>query len=274
LTTENPSVTFTKSGSSRPSRIHCDFIAGCDGFRGVSRSAIPCGDVKEFSSSCGFGWVALLAEVPPSSPHVIFALHPNGFAAHMGRTPQITRFYLQCPVGDEISNWPDDRVWEELATRMELRDDHWHLTVGRILEKSTLDMHNSVLEPMSYGRLFLVGEAAHVVAPVAAKGMNLALYDAERLAQAFRHHYKQKDDVGLQQYSQACLKLVWRYQEFNQWLGEMLHTPNSASHESAFQARAQRARLHRLLNSQSSAAAFADIYAGPTKTQYINRSVE
>jgi p-hydroxybenzoate 3-monooxygenase len=259
LETDHPAVTYEDPETGLPHRIDCDFIAGCDGARGVSRGYLTAENALLASHDYGVGWLALLAEAPPSATRVIFGIHPRGFAAHMARGPEVTRFYLQCPPGDTEANWPDERVHEELRTRLTIPGGE--IALGPLIEKRVLEMRNYVVEPMSRGRLHLAGESAHLVAPIAAKGMNLALNDALLLASAIAAHYD-GDDARLAGYSDTCLARVWQYQEFSQWLSEIFHGPTVDAAADPFQTRLTEARLRRLLKSKTAAAAFADIYTG------------
>ncbi|MET7763035.1 4-hydroxybenzoate 3-monooxygenase [Streptomyces sp. NPDC005393] len=261
LTSPRPSVSYTDPHTGERHRVECDYVAGCDGARGVSNTYLPRDTTRVSRHDYGIGWLALLAEAPPSSDGVVFGIHPRGFAAHMARSPQVTRFYLQCPAGDDPAAWPEERVWQELQTRLAVPDGK--ITEGRLIEKRVLEMHNYVIEPMSYGRLYLAGESAHLVAPIAAKGMSLALHDALLLAAALTSWYRD-DDAPLAGYDGACLRRVWQIQEFSQWLSEVLHGPSAELGPSPdpFRARAARARLRRLLGSPTAAQAFAELYIG------------
>ncbi|GAA1345759.1 4-hydroxybenzoate 3-monooxygenase [Catellatospora bangladeshensis] len=252
-----PSLTWT-SADGRAQRLECSFIAGADGFHGVTRRSIPAGAVQEFSHQHGIEWLSILAEAPPSTHKVIYALHPDGFAGHMLRSPTVSRYYLQVPVGESVDAWPDERVWAELRKRLALRDSDWSLTEGRIVEKRILDMRSHVVEPMNHGRLYLLGDAAHIITPVGAKGMNLALHDAEVLAAALTAHHRSGDDSGLRSYSDVCLRRVWRAQEFSQWMVFMIHRSPEP-----FLSRLGQARLEHLIASRSSAGYFAQNYVGP-----------
>jgi p-hydroxybenzoate 3-monooxygenase len=256
LRTDRPAVTYEDE---RPHRIECDFVAGCDGARGVSRGYLAAAGRLFASHDYGIGWLALLAETPPSAPGVVFGIHSRGFAAHMARSPQITRFYLQCPPGDREENWPEERVHEELRTRLSIPGGE--IRLGPVVERRVLDMRNYVVEPMSYGRLHLAGESAHLVAPIAAKGMNLALHDALLLAAAIAAYYE-GDETKLAGYSDACLGRVWQYQEFSQWLSEIFHGHAADTPANLFHTRLAQARLRRLLKSKTAATAFADLYIG------------
>lgn len=256
LTSDCPAVTFRTADGEH--RIECDFVAGCDGARGVTQGYLPPETTVKAHHDYGIGWLALLAEAPPSADGVLFGIHPRGFGAHMARTPTVTRFYLQTAAGETEADWPDERVWTELKARLAVPDGP--IIEGKLIEKRILDMHNYVVEPMAHGPLHLAGESAHLVAPIAAKGMNLALHDAFLLAEAYQAHYA-GDPTKLAGYSDACLPLVWQYQEFSQWLSDIFHH-TAATDENPFQARIAEARMRRLLGSPAAAAAFAELYIG------------
>ncbi|HZF87486.1 4-hydroxybenzoate 3-monooxygenase [Streptomyces sp.] len=258
LDTDRPSVSYRCPESGEPHVIRCDFVAGCDGARGVTRTALPPHRTRIARHDYGIGWLALLAEAPPSSDCVVFGVHPHGFAGHMARSPEVTRYYLQCPPGDDPANWPHERVWAELRQRLGAAGAP-PPTEGRLIEKRVLDMHNHVVEPMAHGRLFLAGDAAHLTAPIAAKGMNLALHDAFLLGDALVAQLTRGDGAGLAGYSAACLGRVWDYQEFSQWLSEVFHGTASGD---PFRAGTTRARLRRLFDSPGAARAFAEQYLG------------
>ncbi|MFF6782998.1 4-hydroxybenzoate 3-monooxygenase [Streptomyces sp. NPDC012510] len=255
---DRPSVSYTDAETGERHLLPCEFVAGCDGARGVTRTAIPAEHATVARHDHGVGWLALLAEAPPSSDCVVLGVHPRGFAGHMARSPEVTRYYLEVPVGDDPANWPDERVWSELHTRLAAPGSR-PLTEGPLIEKRVLDMHSYVTEPMTYGRLHLAGDAAHLVAPIAAKGMNLALHDSLLLADALIAYLDKGDDRGLRGYSDACLRRVWHYQEFSQWLAELLHGPSSGD---AFRAGAATARLRRVLGSPAAASTFAELFIG------------
>ncbi|MGP8303340.1 4-hydroxybenzoate 3-monooxygenase [Streptomyces inhibens] len=254
---ERPAVSYTDPVTGARHRIECDFVAGCDGARGVTRAAIPADRAVLTRYDHGVAWLALLAEAPPSADGVVFGIHERGFGAHMARSPQVTRYYLEVAPGEDAENWSYARVWDELRTRLAAAGAP-PLTEGPLIEKVVLGMHNYVVEPMAYGRLYLAGDSAHLVAPIAAKGMNLAINDALLLADGLIAHYK-GDDSGLAGYSEACLRRVWQYLEFSQWLSEVMH---GASSGDRFRAGTASARLRRLLGSESAAKAFAGLYIG------------
>ncbi|MFI1203712.1 4-hydroxybenzoate 3-monooxygenase [Streptomyces sp. NPDC020883] len=252
-----PAVSYRDPESGARHRIACDHIVGADGARGVSRAAIPEGRGRLTRHDHGVSWLAVLAEAPPSADGVVFGIHPRGFGAHMARSAHVTRYYLEVPAGDEVADWPDERVWAELRLRLAAEGAR-PLCEGPLSEKTVLAMHDYVVEPMSYGRLHLAGDAAHLLAPIAAKGMNLALNDALLLGEALIAHHK-GDDRGLAGYSAAGLRRVWQYLEFSQWLSELLH---GASSGDRFRAGTASARLRRLLGSEAAAKAFAGLYLG------------
>ncbi|MCL6297940.1 4-hydroxybenzoate 3-monooxygenase [Streptomyces kronopolitis] len=254
---DRPAVSYTDPVTGERHRIECDFIAGCDGARGVSRASIPDGRTVLSRHDHGVAWLALLAEAPPSADGVIFGIHERGLGAHMARSPEVTRYYLEIAPGEGADDWSSARVWDELRTRLAAAGAP-PVAEGPLLEKVVLDMHNYVVEPMAHGRLYLAGDAAHLVAPIAAKGMNLALHDALLLGDALIAHYR-GDGSGLAGYSQACLRRVWQYLEFSQWLSEVLH---GASSGDRFRAGTATARLRRLLGSEAAGKAFARLYLG------------
>jgi p-hydroxybenzoate 3-monooxygenase len=258
LDTDRPSVSYTCPETGRRDVVHADFVAGCDGARGVRRASLPPERVRVSRHDYGIGWLALLAEAPPSNDCVVFGIHPDGFAGHMARSPEVTRYYLECPPGDDPDNWPHERVWAELRQRLAAAGAP-PLTEGRLIEKRVLDMHNYVVEPMRFGRLFLAGDAAHLTAPIAAKGMNLALHDAFLLGDGLAAYVTNGETGGLNRYSEACLGRVWDYQEFSQWLCEVYHGTSSGD---PYRAGTTRARLRRVFGSPAAAAAFAEQYLG------------
>ncbi|MFJ3898999.1 4-hydroxybenzoate 3-monooxygenase [Streptomyces sp. NPDC090083] len=258
LDTDRPTVSYTDPETGRRRFVRGDFVAGCDGARGVSRAALPPERVRIARHDYGIGWLALLAEAPPSSDCVVFGVHPRGFAGHMARSPEVTRYYLECPPGDDPDAWPHERVWSELRHRLAATGAP-PLTEGRLIEKRVLDMHDYVVEPMVFGRLFLAGDAAHLTAPIAAKGMNLALHDAFLLGDALVARLTRGDSAGLGGYSEACLGRVWDYQEFSQWLSDVYH---GASSGDPYRAGTTLARLRRVFASPAAGLAFAESYLG------------
>ncbi|MDN3253307.1 4-hydroxybenzoate 3-monooxygenase [Streptomyces sp. MA25(2023)] len=258
LESDRPSVSYVCPDSGERRVVEAAFVAGCDGARGVTRATLPSGRVRTARHDYGVGWLALLAEAPPSSDCVVFGMHPSGFAGHMARSPEVTRYYLQCPPGDDPENWSHDRVWTQLRRRLAASGAR-PLEEGRLIEKRVLDMHGYVVEPMVFGRLFLAGDAAHLTAPIAAKGLNLALHDAFLLGDALVAHLTRGDDTGLSGYSAACVAQAWDYQEFSQWLAELYHGTASGD---PYRAGAAVARMRRLFTSPVAATAFAEQYLG------------
>jgi p-hydroxybenzoate 3-monooxygenase len=254
-----PAVAFAVNGERE--RLECDFIAGCDGFHGVCRSAIPDGALRVYDNRLPYGWLGIIAAVPPSTEEIIYAVSERGFAGHMLRTAEISRFYLQCDPDDNIANWPDDRIWCELEARL-ATSDGWTLREGPILEKSITEMRSFVVEPMQYGRLFLAGDAAHIVPPTGAKGMNLAISDARVLAAALIAYYRSGDESLLDGYSDACLRRVWRVQEFSTWMSWMLHRIPDDVPDAMFRKRLQLAQLRYVCSSPAAMTSFAENYVG------------
>ena len=253
---ESPVIRYGENAA-----LDCDFIAGCDGFHGISRPAIPAGQLRTFDNRLPFGWLGILAAVAPSTDEIIYALHERGFAGHMIRTHEVSRFYLQCDPDDDIANWPDDRIWFELRTRLATQDG-WTLKEGPILEKSISELRSFVTEPMRFGRLFLAGDAAHIVPPTGAKGMNLAIADARVLAEALIAWYQRGDSALLDAYSNTCLRRTRRVQEFSTWMSWLLHKIPEDLPGAPFRQRLQRAQLEYLVSSPQAATVFAENYVG------------
>jgi p-hydroxybenzoate 3-monooxygenase len=238
--------------------LQCDFIAGCDGFHGVSRSSIPDEVQIVFSRSYPFGWLGILMQAPPSSQELIYAYSERGFALVSTRSPELQRMYIQCDPLDDIANWSDEMILEELQARLATRDN-WQLRVGSITQKSILAMRSFVIEPMQYGRLFLAGDAAHIVPPTGAKGLNLAVADVRHLSRALVVYYKQDRTDLLEAYSATCLRRIWRTEHFSWWMTSMLHRfPD----DDAFQQRMQRAQLEYTVRSRAASASLAENYVG------------
>ena len=258
IATAQPSISFSHNGERE--LLECDFIAGCDGFHGVSRPSIPADSLTIFDQRMPFGWLGIIAAVGPSTEEIIYAHHERGFAGHMLRTTTQSRFYVQCDPDDDMASWSDDRIWFELRTR--LATDGWTLAEGPILEKSISELRSFVCEPMRYGNLFLAGDAAHIVPPTGAKGMNLAIRDASVLAKALVGWFKEGDATGLDCYSDACLRRVWRVQEFSTWMSWMLHRLPDDLPDLELRRRLQRAQLDYVCKSPAGAAAFAENYVG------------
>ncbi|OYO20797.1 4-hydroxybenzoate 3-monooxygenase [Enemella dayhoffiae] len=253
---DHPWVTWTDANGAQQ-RLEADYIAGCDGFHGVARQTIPAKLRKEHQRDYPFGWLGILADVPPSTRELIYAHHDNGFAMHSRRSPTLSRLYLQVTPDCDAQNVSDERIWSELQTRLATRDD-WTLAEGRILSKSVTAMRSFVVEPLQYGRLFLAGDAAHIVPPTAAKGLNLAVADISVLSEALIHRYRTGDSALLDGYSAKALDRIWRAQEFSRHMTDLLHhVPGRI-----FDARLQRSRVLNLISSESAMAAFAEIYVG------------
>ncbi|AIY40942.1 P-hydroxybenzoate hydroxylase [Collimonas arenae] len=253
---ETPSVRYTHQ--SEPGVLSADFIIGCDGFHGISRPAIPENPRQDFQRSYPFGWFGILVEAPPSSDELIYAQHQRGFALVSTRSPTVQRLYFQCDPKDDVSNWSDDRIWSELNMRLAC-EDGWALKEGRIFQKNIIGMRSFVSTPMQYGRLFLAGDAAHIVPPTGAKGMNLAVSDVRLLARGFEQFYGKGNQELLAGYTATALKRVWRAEHFSWWMTSMLHTFADAS---PFQQELQRAELEYVVSSRAAATALAENYVG------------
>jgi p-hydroxybenzoate 3-monooxygenase len=252
---ENPVVGFHHHGEEH--EIHCDFIAGCDGFHGISRQSIPAGVLQKFEREYPFGWLGILAQSRPPSEELIYCNHERGFALFSMRTPEITRLYVQCDAGEDAGNWPDARIWEELETRLGASD--LALEEGPILQKGVTPVRSFVVEPMQYGRLFLAGDAAHIVPPTGAKGMNLAIADVRLLARALAEFYETGTTELLDGYSVACLRRVWRAEHFSWWMTSLLHRFPDAT---AFQRKLQLSELEYLTTSRVARSVLAENYVG------------
>lgn len=252
LDTDRPYLTFGGD------RLDCDFIAGCDGFHGVCRDAIPDGALTRFERDYPFAWLGVLAAVEPSTRELIYAQHDRGFALHSMRTPTVSRFYLQVPRDTVMEQWPAERIWAELATRLETVPD-FRLHAGPIISTDLTPMRSFVVEPMRFGRLFLAGDAAHIVPPTGAKGLNLAAADVRVLAGAIAHHYDTGDDSRLDGYSERCLRRVWRAQHFSWWLTNLLHTFDT---DDPYERRLRRSHLDYVVTSPAAATTFAENYVG------------
>ena len=253
---EHPSVSFTHGGEAV--RLEADFIVGCDGYHGVSRPAMPQAGRNDYQRVYPFGWFGILVEAPPSAPELIYARHERGFALVSTRSPTVQRMYFQCDPADKVENWSDDRIWAEMHARVESRDG-WRLTEGRIFQKNIVGMRSFVSTPMQSGRLFLAGDAAHIVPPTGAKGMNLAVSDVRILAAGLDQFYRQGSTEKLERYTEDALKRVWRAEYFSWWMTSMLHTFADAS---PFQREVQRAELENVVNSRAMATALAENYVG------------
>lgn len=253
---DHPRVTYRDPDGAEHA-VAADFIAGCDGFHGISRRMLPAELRHEFQQDYPFGWLGILADVPPSTRELIYAHHDNGFAMHSRRSPTLSRLYLQVPPDCDAQAVSDRFIWDELHRRLGTQDG-WVLSEGKIRQKSVTVMRSFVVEPLQYGRLFLAGDAAHIVPPTAAKGLNLAVSDVSVLSEALMERYHGSGDTLLSAYSSTALRRIWRAQEFSRHMTELLHhVPGNA-----FEARLQRARLQNLVKSERTMAAFSELYVG------------
>ena len=253
---DRPSVTYAKD--SQTHRIACDYIAGCDGFHGMCRPSIPNGVLKVFERVYPFAWLGILAEAAPSLRELVYASHERGFALYSMRSEKITRLYLQCAPDEDLAEWTDARIWQELSRRLGC-DDGWTPDEGPILQKGVTPMRSFVAEPMQYGKLFLAGDAAHIVPPTGAKGMNLAVADVRVLSKALIAHYAGQGDAKLAAYSATCLNRVWRAEHYSWWMTSMLHRfPDNTP----FVERLQRAELEYVTSSEAGGRVLAENYVG------------
>ena len=250
-----PSIRFHENGTLI--ELTCDFIAGCDGFHGVCRPSIPRGVLTAYERIYPFAWLGILAEAPPSSEELIYCYHDRGFALLSMRSPTLSRLYLQCAPEELIENWSDEKIWQELQTR--LACPGWTLTEGPIVQKGIAGMRSFVVEPMQYGRLFLAGDAAHIVPPTGAKGLNLAVADVRVLARAIAAFYRSGDRSQLEHYSETCLRRVWKVQRFSWWMTSMLHRFDS---DNAFDQRRQIGELDYVTSSRAASQSLAENYVG------------
>ena len=256
LESARPRIGFTQQGVAR--ELECDFIAGCDGFHGISRPSLPVSAIKISERVYPFAWLGVLARAAPASEELVYARHADGFALMSMRSPQITRLYLQCRPDEDLREWPDARIWRELHRRLE-NGGGMALNEGTILQRSVTPMRSFVVEPMQHGRLFLLGDAAHIVPPTGAKGMNLAIADVLVLARALTAYYKSGRSDLLDRYSATCLARVWMVQRFSWWMTSLLHRfPDS----DAFAERIQLAELEYLAQSEAAQRALAENYVG------------
>jgi p-hydroxybenzoate 3-monooxygenase len=256
IASDVPRITFRHGGEDI--ELACGVLAGCDGFHGICRQAIPAPILSVFERTYPFAWLGILAKAAPTHDELIYAYHERGFALYSMRSPEITRLYLQVAPEEDIASWPDERIWRELHVRLET-DDGWKLREGPVLEKGITGMRSFVAEPMQYGRLFLAGDAAHIVPPTGAKGMNLAVADVRTLARAVGPFFKSRRTDVLDEYSATCLKRVWRAEHFSWWMTSMLHRFPS---DDVFQHRLQRSQLEYVVSSQPAAASLAENYVG------------
>jgi p-hydroxybenzoate 3-monooxygenase len=258
LTSERPRIRYRQQGE--PQELECDVIAGCDGFHGVCRASIPEDALRTFERDYPFGWLGILAAVPPSNDELVYAHHERGFALLSLRSPELSRLYVQCRPDEDIADWSDDRIWHELQRRLGL--DGWTLDEGPVLEKGVTGMRSFVVEPMRHGRLYLAGDAAHIVPPTGAKGLNLAIADVRILAEALTAWYAGGSTALLDAYSSTCLRRVWRAEHFSWWMTSMLHRAPDADR---FDLQLQLSQLRYLASSRAAATSLAENYVGLEK---------
>jgi p-hydroxybenzoate 3-monooxygenase len=254
--TANPLIRFRAAGQTE--EIQCDYIAGCDGFHGICRPSIPAGVLTEFEREYPFGWLGILAQAPPSSDELVYTYSERGFALLTMRTREVSRLYLQVPFDEDIKSWSDDRIWSELRMRT-ATDGDWKLNEGPIFQKGITGMRSYVVEPMQYGKMFLAGDAAHIVPPTGAKGLNLAVADVRIMAQAFVEFYATGKTHLLERYSETCLRRVWKAQRFSWWMTSMLHRFDM---DNAFDQRRQIAELDYVTSSRAAMTTLAENYVG------------
>ena len=255
IDTDSPQIHFEKDGEH--GQIECDFIAACDGFHGLGRKTLPPTTYKTYQTTYPFSWLGILADVAPSTDELIYAYHERGFALHSLRSEAVSRLYLQVDNEDKIDNWSDDRIWEELGIR--LHTDGWSLQSGPIFEKGITPMRSFMIDNMQYGRLFLAGDAAHIVPPTGGKGMNLAIADVKHLADGLIDFYKKNTKAGLDNYTQTALKRVWRAQDFSNFMTRLFHKQDQ---HGSFQYRLQKAKFDYIGISKQFAATIAENYVG------------
>ncbi len=252
----SPSIRFRAAGESQ--ELHCDYIAGCDGFHGVCRPSIPAGVLTEYDRLYPFGWLGILAKAPPSSEELVYNYSERGFALLTMRTREISRLYLQVPHDEDIKAWSDDRIWSELRLRT-AADGDWKLSEGEIFQKNIAGMRSYVVEPMQYGKMFLAGDAAHIVPPTGAKGLNLAVADVRIMAKAFVEFYATGRTHLIERYSETCLRRVWKAQRFSWWMTSMLHRFDT---DTPFDQRRQIAELDYVTSSRAAMTSLAENYVG------------
>jgi p-hydroxybenzoate 3-monooxygenase len=263
LDSKLPKIRYKKDGVVQ--ELICDFIGGCDGFHGVARPSVPEGVIAVYERIYPFAWLGILAEAAPTSDELVYTYHERGFALFSMRSQQITRLYLQCTPDEDLAQWPDHRIWEELSTRLSTQDG-WAPAVGPVIQKGVTGMRSFVIEPMQYGRLFLAGDAAHIVPPTGAKGLNLAVSDVRVLSQALEAFYKSGREDLLGQYSAKCLRRIWKVQRFSWWMTSMLHKFPGAD---GFDHRRQLAELDYVTSSRAGMTTVAENYVGlPLESEF------
>lgn len=264
--TLKPKVRFARDGHAH--ELACDFIAGCDGFHGICRPAVPAAARTEYARNYPFGWFGILVRAAPYSPELIYAHHERGFSLVSTRSTEVQRLYFQCDPNDDVANWPDDRIWNELQTRL-VSDKGWELAPGDIFQKGIIAMRSFVLEPMQFGTLFLAGDAAHIVPPTGAKGLNLAVADVQVLAKALTEFYASGRRDLLDQYSAVALERVWRAEHFSWWMTSMLHRFD----DDPFQHQLQLSQLNYIASSRAAATALAENYVGLPQMESVSSAV-
>jgi p-hydroxybenzoate 3-monooxygenase len=255
LESNSPKIRYRHAGEAHT--LECDILAGCDGFHGICRPSIPSDSIHALSHTFPFAWLGILSASPPASEELVYARHERGFALQSMRSPEITRLYIQVPPEDTIEHWTDEQIWDELDARLAL-DHDWSLNRGPIVQRAITPMRSFVTEPMQFGRLFLVGDAAHIVPPTGAKGMNLAIADVRVLAAALGAFYTKGDMRLLDAYSATCLRRVWKVQRFSAWMTQLLHR----SGDDPFAAQVQLAELEYVTSSRAASTALAENYVG------------
>ena len=256
LTSDRPVIRWTEGGVAR--EMTCDLIAGCDGFHGICRPSIPAGVLTGYDRIYPFAWLGILAQARPASEELIYANHADGFALLSMRSPEISRLYLQCEPDEDVNRWSEDQIWDALDTRL-AAEAGWRVNRGPIIQKGVTPMRSWVTEPMQHGRLFLAGDAAHIVPPTGAKGMNLAMADVRVLSRAMEGFFKRNDQDGLADYSETCLRRIWKAQRFSWWMTSLMHRFND---QSPFDARRQLAELDYVTASRAGAMTIAENYVG------------
>jgi p-hydroxybenzoate 3-monooxygenase len=254
--TDHPRIRFRHDG--REQQIECDIIAGCDGFHGICRSALPAGALTVYDKIYPFGWLGILADVAPSNDELVYANHDHGYALLTMRSPKISRLYLQCAPDEDADAWSDERIWNELQTRLS-DDAGFVLHTGKIVQKGVTAMRSYVVEPLRHGRLFLLGDAAHIVPPTGAKGMNLAFADVVVLSRALIDWYRKRNGDGLERYSATALRRVWKAERFSWWLTSLMHR---FEHATPFERRMQTAELDYVTTSPAAMTTLAENYVG------------
>ena len=254
--TLEPNITYRYNNKDH--QLDCDFIAGCDGFHGISRSKIPIKDQNVFERVYPYAWLGILAESPPPSNELIYATHKRGFALYSMRPPSRSRSYLQCSPTLDLNDWPDERIWDELQTRLGSKSNSL-VSQGKVVEKGVTPMRSFVVEPLKYGNLFLAGDAAHIVPPTGAKGLNLAMSDIQYLSDAFLDFYKNKSLSGINSYSDRALSRIWKTERFSWWMTSVLH---KTENDSSFDERIRLTELDYLLSSEAAMRSFAENYVG------------